>query len=682
MHACPRCQRPLDGPAAVCGVDHLHGVPTAVLGDGTIVCHAPLLGYAIEERYVLVGWVGGGGMGAVYRGLDLRLDREVAVKVLQSSLTATPEERARFEREARAMSRLRSAHTVTVFDYGVGAQGPLANIAFMVMELVEGEALDQALSRGAMRAEQVALILDDITQSLEEAHQTGVVHRDMKPGNVLLTRTPDGRPLAKVIDFGIARIDGGLRTRTGLVLGTPEYMAPEQCGASGDTPLDARVDVYAVGVMLFEMLTARRPFGGAQPLSVIMQQLNAPPPPLGALGGDRRARALEAVVHQALSKAPEARFPSMRALNEAFRAASEVEAPRATGEVGPVARAAEPTPLNDGFARATVPRVPPSASAGTLGEGAGEIGSSARGKGRPRRLIAGAVILVVIGAAVAVPFALRQSDVSPAPATVTRRASPEIQRIAAKLVAALEQRACADAAAELARLSDQPGAEATFVAMHRGGVARCWGARASEAREALERALSEGRCAVAFDAARTLRAIPDATAEPMDLEARMNACRDAGLPAAVLAVRRALEGRRCDEARAALATVAALSGGAAEAQGLEVEVSACTSPKASAARSPEPAGVPREAPPPRRPEPRARPSARQAQPFPARPHSPPAQAGGVEVLGAVGRCECSRATDALRRMGRAADAELVNKVRACRVPDVDERCVAGRVVPR
>jgi tRNA A-37 threonylcarbamoyl transferase component Bud32 len=312
--SCPRCDRP-SAIGETCPEHGLHGVAP---GAREHLDDAPLLGRILNGQFALTGLIGQGGMGTVYRGVDLALHRELAVKVLHANLTATRKDRERFEREARALSRLRSPATVTLYQFGVVRDGPLENLAFMAMELVEGTSLARRLARGALGLAEVVDIFGQLADSLGEAHQLGIVHRDLKPENVLLTRTHDDRLRVKVIDFGIARLEGATRSGSGLLSGTPHYMAPEQCsGTEGDT-LDGRVDVYAAGVILFQALSGQRPFDAADALQILVQQVNTPAPPLP---GADAAPALNAVVQRALRKSPAGRYPTLDALARDLRAA-------------------------------------------------------------------------------------------------------------------------------------------------------------------------------------------------------------------------------------------------------------------------------------------------------------------------------------------------------------------------
>jgi len=315
---CPICR---DAPPAgeqVCPTHGRYALSEDALAD---LPKAPLLGYVLNERYALVGFIGGGGMGAVYLGLDIRLGREVAIKVLKQAISSDPSDRKRFEVEARALSKLRSANTVTIHDFGVVDAGLVTPLAFMVMECVAGKDLGARISQGPIPP---AVVLDIVSQmglSLDEAHSVDIIHRDIKPGNVLLTETPAGALLVKVVDFGIARMDGESATATGSILGTPQYMAPEQCVASA--ALDGRVDVYQTAVMTYEMLTGRRPFVAPNAIKLLSMHINSEPPPLSGPGSAPVWRRLEAVVHRGMAKSADDRYPTVGAFGQALAEALE-----------------------------------------------------------------------------------------------------------------------------------------------------------------------------------------------------------------------------------------------------------------------------------------------------------------------------------------------------------------------
>jgi serine/threonine-protein kinase len=255
----------------------------------------------IAERYELEELVGTGGMSSVYRAHDQLLERHVALKVLHPHYADDSEYVERFRREARAVAKLSHPHIVTVIDRGE-ADGQ----QFIVFEYVDGENLKQLIERtGPLPTRQAIELTLEIADALAFAHEHGLVHRDVKPQNVLIT--PDGE--AKVTDFGIARsldVEHGV-TQTGTVLGTSNYLSPEQ--ASGHTTTPA-TDVYSLGVVLYEILTGEVPFPGENFVAVAMKHINDPPPDVHARRPDVPIR-LAAAVDRALAKDPAERFRSM-----------------------------------------------------------------------------------------------------------------------------------------------------------------------------------------------------------------------------------------------------------------------------------------------------------------------------------------------------------------------------------
>ena len=268
----------------------------------------PLIGRVLEGRYRVDALLGEGGIGRVYRAMHLKLDRPVALKVLHEVFRTSTDVRQRFEREAKTLSALRHPNIVTITDYGVDDDMP-----FLVMELVEGRDLDRLLEDGGpIPIARVVGLMIQVLRSLAQAHGMGIIHRDLKPGNALLQVLPDGSDHLEVLDFGLAKfvddapaaVSSPKLTRAGTVVGTPAYMAPEQ--ASGGI-CDARTDVYAAGVMLFELLTGELPFPMQDPAAMLRAHLVQTPPKLRSLRTDA-SPALEAIVDKALAKDPNERY--------------------------------------------------------------------------------------------------------------------------------------------------------------------------------------------------------------------------------------------------------------------------------------------------------------------------------------------------------------------------------------
>ena len=256
------------------------------------------VGSVLRERYRLNSELGRGGMGVVYQATDLDLHREVAVKVLSGATSETSDARARLFREARAAAALNHPHIVSVHDVGEADGQP-----FFVMEYVSGPRLSHA------RPTDLARIVDIATQicaALEHAHSNGIVHRDLKPDNVLLSRSDQSSSI-KLADLGIALPAYAARiSRAGVIVGTAAYMAPEQ--ALGQ-PVDGRTDLYALGVLLYELTTGRLPFSGDDPLTIVSQHVHAPVVPPRVLRSDL-PRSLEAIILRLLAKDPAQRFSS------------------------------------------------------------------------------------------------------------------------------------------------------------------------------------------------------------------------------------------------------------------------------------------------------------------------------------------------------------------------------------
>ncbi|HFD38271.1 MAG TPA: serine/threonine-protein kinase, partial [Anaerolineae bacterium] len=258
--------------------------------------------------FTIVEKIAEGGMAVVYKGYQESLNRYVAIKILRRELTQSPEFVARFRKEALAVARLSHPNILHVYDADA-AHGRY----YIVMDYVEGGTLKDLLTKGPLDAERAVDIAAQLADALDYAHQQGIVHRDVKPANVLLTR--DGRPL--LTDFGIARaLDESTHlTRTGTSIGTPAYMAPEQ--AQGQQT-DGRTDIYALGIVLYEMLAGLVPFSAPTPVATLYKHVNEPPPPLRQVNV-RVPPWLEAAVNKALAKRPEDRYQRAKAFADALR---------------------------------------------------------------------------------------------------------------------------------------------------------------------------------------------------------------------------------------------------------------------------------------------------------------------------------------------------------------------------
>ena len=287
------------------------------------------MGSLVDDRYELVELVGSGGMSSVFKARDTLLERNVALKILHEHHLDDAEYVERFRREARTVAQLSHPNIVTVIDRGETAGRP-----FIVFEYVDGLTLDKKLAeRGALPVEEALDIAIACAQGLAFAHRHGLVHRDVKPQNIIL----NGDRQPKVTDFGIARaldVKKGV-TQTGTVLGTSNYIAPEQ--ASGDGA-SAQSDIYSLGVVLFELLTGRVPFEGDNFVAVAMRHINEPPPSVSSRRGDVSPR-LDAAVRRALAKAPRERFPSMESFAAELEACREELRLGESGEAHTILRA-------------------------------------------------------------------------------------------------------------------------------------------------------------------------------------------------------------------------------------------------------------------------------------------------------------------------------------------------------
>jgi eukaryotic-like serine/threonine-protein kinase len=288
----------------------------------------PLLGTTVAGRYKVIKLLGEGGMGAVYLSEHVAIEKRIALKVLHPEYATKGDIVTRFHQEAVSASRIKHPNVLEIFDFG-----QLDNGAFyLAMEFLEGNDLADEIQRHRVldpaRGLRFAL---QICRALSAAHAKGVVHRDMKPENVFLQRTPDGEEIVKIVDFGIAQLRtneeaaAGAKqrrlTRTGMIFGTPEYMSPEQAGGKH---ADLRADIYAVGIILYEMFTGAVPFTGETFLGVLAKHLNETAPPMSAVYPEVGiSLELQATILRALEKAPESRYQSMSELAQALSATPE-----------------------------------------------------------------------------------------------------------------------------------------------------------------------------------------------------------------------------------------------------------------------------------------------------------------------------------------------------------------------
>jgi len=359
------------------------------------------IGKLVGDRYLILSLIGLGGMGVVYRAEQVHLRKVMAIKLLHENLSARKQLISRFTREARAISRLSSPHTVMVYDFG-----RWEDLFFLVMELLEGESLDAVLEReGPLSAQRSAHIVLQMCDSLAEAHAAGIIHRDLKPDNVMLVRNHAHADFVKILDFGLAKVSGVEDPYTihsqRDIFGTPYYMSPEQIRAG---EIDHRSDVYAVGALLFRMLTGRYVFGAERnTFDILKAHLMEPVPAMAAIAPDTHVPPmLERIVRRALEKDPADRYPSMGELAVALAAAQRADFDEARVELSTAVAA----PVAVAVAVAVpvaAPRPAPAASPGEAAEEEDALGRTARQQEQRRNLV---FVLVLLGLATALVAAL------------------------------------------------------------------------------------------------------------------------------------------------------------------------------------------------------------------------------------------------------------------------------------
>jgi serine/threonine protein kinase len=352
MKTCPTCGREYADTTTLCPADG------AVLQRAGNVDR--LIGQVLAGKYRIEDKIDEGGMGCVYRATHVLMEKVIAVKVLHPALAADDKIVARFTREAKAASRISHPHAINVTDFGESENG----IVYLVMEYLRGRTLkDIVRSGGPMTLARTVEIVRQVAGALDAAHAEGVVHRDLKSDNIMLDEATGG-DWAKVLDFGIAKIqqsersvhetDPGL-TAPNLIIGTPQYMSPEQCSQASD--IDARSDIYSFGVIIYEMLAGHVPFKGDSPTAIMMKHIQDPPPSILDERKDLPAE-VGPVIARALAKRPEDRFQTASELSLALAEAA-AEVPSASAAVAAAVldteRIGSPTSPNEP-ARTTVAR--------------------------------------------------------------------------------------------------------------------------------------------------------------------------------------------------------------------------------------------------------------------------------------------------------------------------------------
>jgi serine/threonine protein kinase len=318
------------------------------MGVSPVASRDEHVGRVFCGKYRVEQLVARGGMGRVYRGVQYPLERPVAIKILSRELNRNdPQFARRFTLEAATAAKLTHPNTITIFDYGETETGEL----FIAMEYLQGRSLSKVIEEeGPMSVERALGIALQVCRAVREAHQMGVIHRDLKPGNIFLVEEGDEGDYAKVLDFGLVKLfrptpelgagpveepaglgdwDGEI-TRTGTLLGSPKYMSPEQIQGH---PLDVRTDIYSLGVILFQMIAGKPPFQGLTGVDVIYKHVHLPVPPISGVAPSVDCHPfVEAMILKCLSKEREDRFASMDALivhlKESLRALSASPSPR------------------------------------------------------------------------------------------------------------------------------------------------------------------------------------------------------------------------------------------------------------------------------------------------------------------------------------------------------------------
>lgn len=313
MKICPSCEKECRDTTVFCP---FCGTKITVEENESFV------GKTIDGKYFVEKLAGQGGMGNVYKARHLHMDTTLAIKILHPHLVTDATSVERFRREARAALAVDHPNAIKVMDFGVSD----GRTVYLVMEFLEGQSLRQIIKQGPISPARTVEIAKQICGALEAAHAKNIIHRDMKPDNIILLNPGTPQETVKVLDFSIAKLktaEGAGLTQQGMVVGTPQYMSPEQ---GEGRELDQRSDLYSVGVILYEMLTGQLPFKAASPVALVLKHIHSLPKPLRELN-DQIPQAIEAVVMKALSKKREERQQTVRQLSEELEGALQGHLP-------------------------------------------------------------------------------------------------------------------------------------------------------------------------------------------------------------------------------------------------------------------------------------------------------------------------------------------------------------------
>ena len=315
MKTCPTCQSTYPDDFSLCPRD---GAPLTAQTTET----EAQLAAGLSRRFHIIRRLGQGGMGTVFLAEQIGVgNRPVALKVLNRKLLDDPDFLLRFQHEAGSTGRIHHPNVVTIHESAQGDDGT----PYIAMEFLEGESLREVLQRrGALPVTEVAEILQQAARGLNAAHKLGIIHRDLKPDNLFLTKGDEGELIVKVVDFGIAKLrESATHTPTGTVLGTPAYMSYEQASGMKSDDLDARSDIYSLGVVVYEMLTGRTPFHSDTDIGYLRKHMQEEPPPFRVVApGVQVPPRVEVVVMKALKKEREERYRSVLEFGQAFVAAA------------------------------------------------------------------------------------------------------------------------------------------------------------------------------------------------------------------------------------------------------------------------------------------------------------------------------------------------------------------------